>query len=405
MARKANPVRTVKKAPATAPGQALGYSLQFTRLTAMLLDAPNGNWCSLEVLDDVAKQSEDGKTTVSQSKSALTDNPVADRATSLWKTLFNWLELVKSGIVEPRHTKFELYVSRPVKGAFIECFHESHTHEEAKAAIKKVRNQLWGAAPEFTERADLPVGLSRYVNSVLEADEKLLLPIIVNLQLTCGSGSPQSDIEAAIRRHPVSEGKVFDIADKLCGWVKREADKQLEKGLPAVISRDAFHREYTSYVRRVDRDLILKGLAKKPSEAEKLERLPDNFVRQLDLIELSFDQKLEAISDFLQACWNRAMWSKAGDIHDDSFTELNDNLGRTWKNLDLAIRLEAGSKPETQRGQLLYAKCMMHTARIQGLEPPPHFIPGCFQGLADDLTVGWHPAYRVLLAKPTSEPS
>lgn len=405
MARKTKTIGKLKKTPATAPGQTLGYSLQFTRLTAMLLDAQAGDWCSLEVLDDVAKQSEDSMTTVSQSKSALTDNPVADHAISLWKTLFNWLELVKSGIVEPSHTKFELYVSRPVKGAFIDSFHESQTHDEAKAAIEEVRNQLWGAAPEFAERADLPDSLKRYINPVLEAEDKLLLPIIINLQLKCGSGSPQSDIEAAIRRHPVSEVKVFDIADKICGWVKREADKHLEKGLPAVISRDAFHCEYTSYVRRVDRDLILKGLAKKPSEAEKLERLPDNFVQQLDLIERTFDQKLEAISDFLQACWDRAIWSKAGDIHEDSFGELNDNLERTWKNLSLATRIEAGSKPEIQQGQLLYSKCMMHAARVQGMEPPPHFVPGCFHGLADDLNVGWHPDYRALLKKPSSEPS
>lgn len=405
MAQQAKPIRKIKKVPATAPGQTLGYSLQYTRLTAMLLDAQPGDSCCLEVLDDVATQSKDGMTKVSQSKSALTDNPVADRATSLWKTLFNWLELVKSGFIEPSHIKFELYVSRPVKGAFIDSFHQSHTHEEAKAAIERVRSQLWGAAPEFTDRADLSDSLRRYVNPVLEADDNHLLPIIINLQLKCGSGSPQSDIEATIRRHPVSEAKVFDIADKLCGWVKREADKHLEKGLPAVISRDAFHREYTSYVRRVDRDLILIGLGKKPSEAEKLERLPDNFVQQLGLIERSFDQQLEAISDFLQACWDRAMWSKAGDIHKDSFVELNDNLERTWKNLNLATSIEARSEPEIQRGQLLYSKCMMHTARIQGMEPPPHFVPGCFHGLADDLRIGWHPAYRALLKKKSSESS
>ena len=149
----------------------------------MLLDAPDGNWCSLEVLDDVANQGEDGRTTVSQSKSALTDNPVADRAVSLWKTLFNWLELVRSGFVKPKDTKFELYVSRPVQGAFIDSFHESRTYEEAKAAVERVRNELWGAAPDFLKRAALSDSLSRYVNSVLEADDKLLLPIIVNLQL------------------------------------------------------------------------------------------------------------------------------------------------------------------------------------------------------------------------------
>ncbi len=50
-----------KKVPATAPGQALGYGLQYTRLTAMLLAASGGSICSLEVLDDIAEQTPDGK--------------------------------------------------------------------------------------------------------------------------------------------------------------------------------------------------------------------------------------------------------------------------------------------------------------------------------------------------------
>lgn len=68
--KKAN-VQT-KKAPATAAGQALGYSLQYTRLTAMLLEARDTSRCSLEVLDDVAEQKLAGKTKLTQTKSALT---------------------------------------------------------------------------------------------------------------------------------------------------------------------------------------------------------------------------------------------------------------------------------------------------------------------------------------------
>src|SRR5688572_19894521 len=91
--------RKPKKVPATAAGQALGYSLQFTRLTAMLLEAREGCSCSLEVLDDVAEEGTYGETKLAQTKSALTANPVADRAISLWKTLFNWLDLIKNGVV------------------------------------------------------------------------------------------------------------------------------------------------------------------------------------------------------------------------------------------------------------------------------------------------------------------
>ncbi|HHS0913655.1 TPA: ABC-three component system protein, partial [Salmonella enterica subsp. enterica] len=54
------------------PGQALGYSLQFTLLTHLLLQAPEGSLCSLEVLDDVAQENNSGDIKFIQSKSALT---------------------------------------------------------------------------------------------------------------------------------------------------------------------------------------------------------------------------------------------------------------------------------------------------------------------------------------------
>jgi len=389
--------------PATAPGQALGYSLQYTRLTAMLLEAEGGSLCSLEVLDDVAEQTGDGKAKLIQSKSSLTANPVADRAIPLWKALFNWLEIVKRGLVDPVQTVFELYVSREVEGELISDFGRSRSPEEARFAVNKARKQLWGEAPAYDRKDSLAKGLGRYANPVLEANEEILLPIIVNLRLVCGSGSPQSDIETVIRRHPVSDSKVFDIADKLCGWVKRQADKLLEQGLPAVISRDDFHREYVSYARMVDRDLILKSLARKPSDVEKREHMPDIFVQQLDIIALGFDDKLEAISDFLRACWDRAHWSRAGDVHEDSFIELDDNLRRAWKNLNRATRLEAAAKDAVERGLLLHARCMGHIAKVQGMEAPAHFVPGCFHRLADDMIIGWHPEYRDLLEKAGTE--
>jgi hypothetical protein len=356
-------------------------------------------------LDDVTEQTPDGKIKLGQSKSALTDNPVADRAISLWKTLFNWLELVKAGLIDPTKTIFELYVSRCVDGAIIQAFHSARSATEAESAVCKAREELWGTAPNCAKRSSLSDSISRYVNSVLEADPKHLIPIILNLRLECGSGSPQADIEAAIRRDPVSDVRVFDIADKLCGWVKRKVDKQLEKGLPGSILRNEFHREYVSYVRSIDRDLILKSLAQRPSDAEKLERLPDTFVQQLDLISIPFDEKLEAVSDFLRACWDRAKWSQAGDVHESSFIELDENLNRTWRNHSRSTVIEAAGKTEVERGQLLHARCMNHSAKVQGMEPPAHFVSGCFHRLSDDLSIGWHPAYMALIGQVVAKAS
>src|SRR5437867_7619044 len=111
-----NPSTMTAKAPAMAAPQALGYSLQYTRLTVMLLESPVGTACSLEVLDDVEASSPEGQRHLVQSKSALGDNPVSDHAVSLWKSLYNWLQLIERALVDPQQTLFEIYVSREVGG-------------------------------------------------------------------------------------------------------------------------------------------------------------------------------------------------------------------------------------------------------------------------------------------------
>lgn len=394
-----NARKQTAKAPATAPGQLLGYGLQYTRLTAMLLAAAPGTACALEVLDDVSQTADNGNVTLVQTKSALTANPVSDRAIPLWKTLANWVRLSQLGFVDPASTVFEVYVSREVTGDLIAALASATSLDAAKACAQRAREQLWGAAPKYPDKAALPADLANQVNVALEASDAILLPIIKNLVLQCAAESPQRDIEQEIARGPVSASRVFDIADKMCGWVKRTVDKQLEGGRAAVISYTDFHREYVAYVRSIDRDIVLKSWARRPSELEKIDRLPDMFVRQLDLIEIAYDEKLSAISDYLMACADRAQWSKLGEVHESSFEALNGDLCRVWGNLHRAVGIEASSKSETDRGQLLHSRCLLHKARLQGMEVESHFVPGCFHMLANDLEVGWHPQYRRLLKR------
>jgi hypothetical protein len=383
--------------PATAAGQYLGYSLQPTLLAIRLRKAAVGSACSLEVLDDIAEQAEVGTTHLIQSKSALTDNPVADRAVSLWKTLHNWLELAKLGLVNPDTTTFEIYVSRPVGGDLVERFHKASNDAEAAQALTSARDMLWGPAPDFSLKTKLAPKLHKYANTVLEADKTLIIPIIRNFSLTCGSGSPQTDFEKLIARDPISKHKVSFVVDKMLGWVKKQSDLLLEKGLPAVIMRDEFHREFTACVRSVDRDLILKSFLPKPTDDQKQERLDDLFVQQLDLIEEDYDEKLDAISNVLLAGWDRAIWSKSGEVYEESFEELNTSLHRTWRNLKKANDIENKTHPAVEKGKLLYYECMKHRTSVQQMNPPDHFVPGCFHLLADVLEIGWHPEYSVLL--------
>ncbi len=379
------------------PGQALGYSLQFTRLTHLLLQAPEGSFCSLELLDDVAQEDSAGAVKLIQSKSALTANPAADRAKSLWKTFSNWVELAETPGFKIDNTIFELYVSRPVEGMIVESFANATTQQSAHAAIAQARTILWGNPPNFNLKEMVAAEISSYIEKVFTADQSLLERIICNFQLTLGSGSPQADLEALVRSHPVSPSKVNDITNYLCGVVKRHVDLLLEAGKPAVIARNDFHGWYRSYVQKIDRQTVLSSRALAPLEEVSRGYLPDNFIRQLDIIGLSFEEMLGAASDYLMASFDRTDWAARGEVDETSFDDLDDVLKRAWKNKQRTCGLNHSNKSEQHQGQVLYFDCMQFSAPLQAMSPPDHFIPGCFHMLANDLVVGWHPNYEAQL--------
>lgn len=375
------------------PGQALGYGLQYTRLVHLLLLAPEGSYCSMEYLDDVAQEDAQGVKLV-QSKSAITANPVADRAKPLWKTLSNWVTLAASGGCNPDRTRFEIYVSRLVAGTFVDAFAAASTPEAARAAVLQARTALLGQAPDFTKRAEVASEIAPYVEKFFDADLELVARVVQNFSLTCGSGNPHADIETILKSHPISQSKIRDIADHMCGVVKRRVDELLAAGVPAVIGRDEFHTWYGAYVRKIDRETVLLSRARPPREEESKSHLPSVFVQQLDIIGMTFEDKLEAVSDYLMAAADRTDWAVRGEVDASSFEDLDKTLQRNWRNKRLACKIDHGSKPKDEQGQALYADCMQVDMSLQAMVPPEHFIPGCFHWLADDLLVGWHPDYE-----------
>lgn len=117
------------------------------------------------------------------------------------------------------------------------------------------------------------------------------------------------------------------------------------------------------------------------------------FVQQLDLIGLPFEDKLEAVSDYLMASADRTAWAASGEIDATSFDELDNSLKRSWRNKRLACKVAHSKKAQDEQGLALYAACMDVNEAVQQKEAPDHFIPGCLHRLADDLLIGWHPDY------------
>lgn len=381
-----------------APGQYLGYSLQATRFLMRLLDAPPGWTVSLEVFEDVGVETGEGNRIAEQGKSTLEGNPISDRAVDLWKTFSRWLDAAHSGELNPETTIFALYISHPKTGEIVESFARAQSSGEALNALLQAKGKLWGPAPDFPLRSTVSRTIVPYVDKVFEADDHVICRIIQNFELASGSGSPQEDLKGRFASIFVPSEMVDDALVYALGWVKEKTDRLLEQKKPARISAQSFQAAIVSFVRKHDNRTILNTFAGLPSPHEIQQDLKvKTYVRQLVIIEADDEQKIRAVTDFLRASVDRTQWGVKGLVHESSLDEFEEALLRTWDNHKRKTDIKLAGHPDIQKGHYLYLECSSHQAMLEGLQVPPHFTPGSFHALADDLVIGWHPHYRLEL--------
>lgn len=393
-----------KKSP-HVPGPYFGYSLQATRAVVRLLTAPPRSFVSVEVIDDVGVQLADGQTTAEQTKSASATNPIADRSVELWKTLANWVEAIQTGEISLANTTFELYLSRVRHGQLAEAFHSAADEAAARAALNQAKDTLWGPAPRFPKKVKIAPGLQPHLERVLGADEATVTALIRSFSLTFGRGDITAEVMEGLQSKLVTEDMIGPVAERMIGWAKTRIDRLIEQNKPAVLATDEFNIELLTFVRKYDRSTILYSFAEEPTEEAVAAELPvRRYIRQLEIIDIDFEGKLHAASDFLMASVNRAVWAEKGLVNPTSFDEFEDSLLRTWDAKRLAASVQEAGKPEPDVGKVLYAGCLTCQYQLEGLNVPAHFTPGCYHALADELRLGWHPRYREKFAPAANGP-
>jgi hypothetical protein len=388
--------KTTRRKSSQVPGQYLGFSLQATRVLVRLLEAREADWCvSLECFDDVGVETPAGLTIAEQTKSTHGKNPVDDRAPDLWKTFANWLDAIECGDLQLGKTTFEIYVSQPKVGRIVSSFSAANTADEAQSAIASAKRALWGEAPAFPRKDRVPKNIADYVSRVFDADESKLTQVVQSFTYSCGTGSPQDDLKSLFSKALIPTESIEDVIKYAMGWVKEKTDILLEKGKPAIVSVNEFRLSVVSFVTRLNYRRILTTFARDPSPSEIQSNLDlRTYVRQLELIESDDIDKIRAVTDYLKASSDRTQWSKKGLVHDSSFDEFEEGLVRTWSNLKRKVDIQVATSDAVKRGSYLYSECSEHIAKLEGLEVPRHFTPGCFYALADTKSVGWHPDYK-----------
>ena len=382
-------VKAVKHA---APGPYLGFALQPVRLCYHLLTCPKGAQVSLEYLDDVAIHHSDGTLTFEQTKSALKQNPLSDWAVDLWKAVANWFDSVSKGEITPEESQFRLYVTPRRKGVWAQALSDATKAADVATLTAEIKAQH--------AKLKKPPACASFVQRFLDASEDERVAIVTRLKVLSDDDDPVEALRALLK--PTVAPEMIDLlCEAAIGMAKERADRLIRDSKPAQIDGDAFKASFVSFVQKNNLPGLLTSFTPTPGQGEVAAILSTRptFIRQLEIIDATKEDRVRAVSDFLRTSADKSIWAENGLLFEGSLRDWDDDLVRRHGLICGEISDLHAAKGAPIRGRLAYRRCAQPQAPLDGRAVPGHFVHGCFNALADAMRLGWHPDYQSVLGE------
>lgn len=392
------------------PDKLNGYLLQVIHMLYELISVDD-RVVSIEKLDDVAVEI-DGKVIAEQLKSVTSaNNPIADRASVFWKTLYNWCTYIEGGSL-PSDAILRFVVvsnSTVTPGSIQKSFMDAHTDDEAQRALTYAKDAIFHAStenPDVDIYATLPESYRDYIKYLFDdARSQIVCSIIKSIEIEIHNNSYNEDLLLRFSNQPGLPSEYADLLlTDMLGWVTQTVLSFTKRNMPAYISSEDYRKALTLQIRACNTNAVLRAISSQPSHIEQsgeVERL-DTYIRQLKLIEAEDSTLFDAASDFLRAKIDKIEWAQRGLVNEQSFDDYYDALYRMWVNQKHIMGLQYRTDP-ISCGTAVYFRCREDSGhlKLQGIETPPFFGSGTLQLMANNPAnapqIGWHPQYIKLL--------
>ena len=392
------------------PDKLQGYLLQVRHMLYELISVDD-RIVSIEKLDDVAVEA-DGKVIAEQVKSVTSaNNPIAERSSVFWKTLYNWCTYIETGALPSGAIMRFVVVSNGIvtPGSIQASFMNACSDSDAQKALADAKKSILGTAQDnfATDMyAALPDSYREYIRYLFDGNRtKIVCDMIKSMEIEIHNNTYDEDL---LNRFSNQVGLPAEYVDLLLtdmlGWVTQTVESFTKDNKPAYISAAEYRKALNTQIRAYNTNAVLRAVSQVPSKDEQsgeIERL-DTYIRQLQLVEMDDATLYEAASDFLRAKIDKIEWAQRGIVHAQSFEDYHDALYRIWTNQKQLMGLQYRTDA-IACGKAVYFKCRNDSAqqKLQGVETPPFLGSGSLHDLAntpaDSPRIGWHPQYITLL--------
>ena len=387
------------------PDKVYSFSLQIRHMLNELIKAQPGDIISLEALDDVAIQNNEENELIQIKSSISKNNPTSDRAVDFWKTFYNWFEYVKYDGIELEKTKFRLVIhttNNKELGQICRDFNDANNISEVNQALEIAIRKIKGNEKE------IPESYKKYIDTLFdEENREIVIGIILNFKANMEIDSKyEANLLKNLRNKILIDTYVDKIFIYMLGWINEEVNKETKLGKPAFIEYVNFEKELKSQLTMYIQDNVLQTISVEveDSKAEEEIKKEDIYIKQLNLINVKYEEKTSAVKAFLRTSIDKTEWADRGLVTSISFNEYENSLIERWNNSKNLIELENLVDNYENSGKKLYYTCLnSNLTKLQGKDLPSYFVKGEYNQLANKLVVGWHFKYKELLLNEKKE--
>ncbi|WP_160069291.1 ABC-three component system protein [Sphingobacterium bovisgrunnientis] len=390
-----------KASNTTADGSILGYLFQIERALLWLSELSNECIVGVEVDDDILVKLENGESIdkiYEQSKHSVSKAiPYSDHSIDLWKTLYNWINLIEDKKCDIDKSIFSILSNKKIPSNRLISKISKINDKSSSKEIEDIIITLKDIAIK------LPVKKQKYGNKILDCSNDFLKQFLIRIQILDNSYTHSSnEIKKHIKANlSVSEDIPFNkIYQSLFGFVLDnliECWKERKEGL---ISVNSFNKQYNILIYEfLEKPFFEKTIDSLPISVEEIEgNRGKNFVKQLSLIDCEDDEIIEAINDYVRAASERSRWARDGEISKANIEVYFQDLKTHWDSISRPKFKYSSDFKRT--GYETFYETILYRGKILNFEPIQSYTNrGSYHYLCDSLKIGWHPLWKDLTKK------
>lgn len=370
----------------------LGYTAQEYRLVQRLLKADKGNILGFEILDDLQEHSQDGLVLEQDKLSITSRNIVSNQSQDLWKTLSNWVDLIKNGNVDASITQFLLYTNNEHSSDVLKLLCEASDIDKAKIAYSQILDIV--TTPS--------TNIKGYVDNFVNFDERKFL-LISNFQYLHGSGSLTQDLISTYLSINTSITEYSEsILQEILGWTKDVLTVLAEKRSPTLLQASAFGKRLGEIESKYRQQTLLNFVCNRASSDADVQSeitVQPTYIKQLNIINVDSEDILDAVLAKLESKDAVSKWTVEGYIQEDSYSKYNNALKIKWNVQKKITYMQSKETNDQDRGRLLYYQCRQISSdiKLENKDVDDFFSHGSLQELSHTQDIGWHPNYKIVL--------